>query len=338
MLSSVDPALLSALGLEPTSTKLLSYGGSGFSSTYKLVSTKEGHELQYFVKTGTGPDAEVMFRGEFASLNAIHNAVPSFCPKAYAHGPLHSASASSSSPQLGGGASAGGKYFLVTDFIDLASSASGGTGLSFAAKLATLHTTPAPIPKGHTKPIFGFPVSTCCGSTLQDNSYRETWADFYADCRLRAIVKECIKQNGADRELSDVVEKTACKVVPRLLGEGHLKDVIPVVVHGDLWSGNHGRGRIFTQKGSEEVVFDPSSCYAHSEYELGIMKMFGGFDAGGFWKEYHSLVPKSEPAEEYDDRVALYELYHHLNHFALFGGGYRGGAMSIMRKLLSKYG
>lgn len=30
--------------------------------------------------------------------------------------------------------------------------------------------------------------------------------------------------------------------------------------------------------------------------------------------------------------------YHHLNHFAMFGGGYRGGAMSIMRKLISKYG
>ena len=30
--------------------------------------------------------------------------------------------------------------------------------------------------------------------------------------------------------------------------------------------------------------------------------------------------------------------YHHLNHFALFGGGYRSGAMSIMKRLLSKYG
>lgn len=29
--------------------------------------------------------------------------------------------------------------------------------------------------------------------------------------------------------------------------------------------------------------------------------------------------------------------YHHLNHYALFGGGYRGGAMSIMKKLIAKY-
>lgn len=87
----------------------------------------------------------------------------------------------------------------------------------------------------------------------------------------------------------------------------------------------------------EDVVYDSSACYAHSEFELGIMKMFGGF-GGSFLKEYHQLVPKTEPIDEYEDRVALYELYHHLNHHALFGGGYRGGAMSIMKKLTAKYG
>jgi hypothetical protein len=35
--------------------------------------------------------------------------------------------------------------------------------------------------------------------------------------------------------------------------------------------------------------------------------MFGGFGRG-FWREYESLVPKSEPKEEWDDRIALYEL------------------------------
>jgi len=30
--------------------------------------------------------------------------------------------------------------------------------------------------------------------------------------------------------------------------------------------------------------------------------------------------------------------YHHLNHHALFGGGYRSGAISIMKRLISKYG
>ena len=74
--------------------------------------------------------------------------------------------------------------------------------------------------------------------------------------------------------------------------------------HGDLWSGNNGRGRIGGKGPVEEVVFDPSACYAHSEYELGIMQMFGGF---GSLKEYHELCPKTQPVDEYRDRVKLYE-------------------------------
>lgn len=142
---------------------------------------------------------------------------------------------------------------------------------------------------------------------MQDNAYRETWADFFADNRLRSILRAGVARNGEDGELSGAVERVASEVVPRLLGEGHLKGVMPVVVHGDLWSGNHGRGRIAGREGVEEVVFDPSCVYGHSEYELGIMRMFGGFGSA-IWKEYGELVPKSQPVDEFEDRVALYEL------------------------------
>lgn len=37
------------------------------------------------------------------------------------------------------------------------------------------------------------------------------------------------------------------------------------------------------------------------------MRMFGGFGPG-FEREYHKLKPKDEPVEEFEDRVALYEL------------------------------
>ena len=30
--------------------------------------------------------------------------------------------------------------------------------------------------------------------------------------------------------------------------------------------------------------------------------------------------------------------YHHLNHWVLFGGGYRGGAMRIIKVLIAEYG
>ena len=240
-----------------------------------------------------------MFEGEHASLNAIHDVVPSLCPRSFAQGLLEDSEGA----------------FLVTDFLDM----SGGTrqrsrgkgegsGMSLAAKLAKLHTTPAPIPRGYGKPVFGFPVTTCCGDTEQPNDFTESWADFYARCRLLAVLVKGERRQGMDRSLRSLVEKTVAETVPRLIGDDHLNrgrgGVIPVVVHGDLWSGNRGKGRIGGGEVVEDVVFDPSACYAHSEYELGIMQMFGGF---GSLKEYHQLCPKTEPVDEYEDRVKLYE-------------------------------
>jgi len=245
--------------------------------------------------------------GEHASLNAIHDAVPNFCPKSYAHGPLRNRP---------------GTFFLATDFLELGSTAPGGSGLSLAAKLAKLHTTPAPVPAGYDRPMFGFPVPTCCGATEQDNERRASWADFYADNRLRAVLAAGVRRHGTDAGLAVAVEATVDRVVPRLLGGGEggggglqgavdaavpAPVVVPVVVHGDLWSGNHGRARMAGRGGAEEVVYDPSACYGHSEYDLGIMRMFGGFGAA-FWREYAELVPQAEPREEWEDRIALYEL------------------------------
>ena len=105
----------------------------------------KGTEKHFFMKTGKGKDAQVMFAGEHASLNAIHT-IPSLCPASFAHGPLEDAT---------GGA------FLVTDFLDMCGTSSGtekGSGMSLAAKLAKLHITPAPVPEGFLKPVFGFPV------------------------------------------------------------------------------------------------------------------------------------------------------------------------------------
>ena len=158
--------------------------------------------------------------------------------------------------------------------------------------------------------MYGFPVTTCCGDTPQDNTFKRSWADFYANNRLRFILRQSEARNGTDRELWNAVEQTAAAVVPRLLGDTHLggsRGVVPVVVHGDLWSGNASRARVGANAEIQDVVYDPSACFAHSEYELGIMRMFGGF-GGGFLEEYHRLCPKTEPVDEYDDRVALYEL------------------------------
>ena len=378
--SSIDPAIIRALSLDASTAKIFSHGGSGFASTFRVTastskstsaSTSNTHQQEpdtptFFLKTSSSPGAATMFEGEHMSLNAINSSVPTLCPKSFAWGRLDN------DPKT---------YFLATEFLDLhgggrkSKTAKGDSSLSLAQKLAKLHTTPAPPVQDENSEIrqFGFPVMTCCGDTPQPNDYKPSWADFYAENRLMFILKRGESRNGSDPELRRLVERTVEEVVPRLLAPGHLgvrrsregeeddrgNGVVPVVVHGDLWAGNHGRGAFVGRQSSnqdepqqnssslsssaaaaepvetvvEDVIFDPSSCYAHSEYELGLMRMFGGFSAG-MMRDYHKLVPKTEPVEEYEERVTLYELYHHLNHWAIFGGGYRGGAVGIMRRLL----
>ena len=265
MPSQIDPAILRALSISPSSASISTHGGSGFASTYKITTP----QTSIFVKTSNSSGARVMFEGEHASLNAIHDAVPSLCPKSFAWGELET-----------------GGYFLATEFLELGgfgrtrgSGAGKGSGMSLAEKLAKLHSTPAPTPEGYDKPMFGFPVATCCGDTPQTNTYESSWADFFGKHRLLMILERCEKNNGKDADLRRTVERTVKEVVPLLLQEGHLggkEGIKPVVCHGDLWSGNKGKGSFVGREGKgpeepgavEDVVFDSSAVYAHSEYEV----------------------------------------------------------------------
>lgn len=121
------------------------------------------------------------------------------------------------------------------------------------------------------------------------------------------------------------------------------------------------------------MVYDPACYYAHSEAEVGIMHMFGGFGPT-FWHEYHKvsvsplhatsplspthsdshtdrrhecsicsvcnsdtlffLLCQHVPrAPGFERRLQLYELYHYLNHLNLFGSSYRSACLRIMREL-----
>jgi protein-ribulosamine 3-kinase len=183
--------------------------------------------------------------------------------------------------------------------------------LSWVALISQLNTNSTRTLASVQRDVVAFPVMTCVGRTPQNNSWSRSWPKFFAENRLRPVCKLVEKNHGVDIQLTSLLDRIVQEVVPRLLGNGHLGSrkggVQPALVHGDLWSGNKARGRVGGKGGIEEVTFDAGSCYAHSEYDLGIMRMFGGFSAG-FFNEYHRLIPKSEPKNEYDDRLALYEL------------------------------
>jgi len=102
-------------------------------------------------------------------------------------------------------------------------------------------------------------------------------------------------------------------------------EIRPSTLHGDLWSGN-----IASVDGSFSL-FDPATYYGHAEADFG-MSWCAGFDKG-FWDAYNAIIPK-EPG--WDNRHDIYQLYHYLNHFNLFGGGYYRQCDSILQRLISK--
>lgn len=62
----LDPAVVKLLSLDPSNTSVSSYGGGGMSSaSTSKITTKlnDGTEKSFFMKTGKGKDAEIMFQG-----------------------------------------------------------------------------------------------------------------------------------------------------------------------------------------------------------------------------------------------------------------------------------
>src|SRR6185436_513565 len=93
---------------------------------------------------------------------------------------------------------------------------------------------------------------------------------------------------------------------------------VPALLHGDLWGGNWA-----ADPHGEPVVFDPAVYFGDREADLAMTRLFGGFSAA-FYAAYEAAWPLDAGAGV---RATLYNLYHVLNHFNLFGGGYEKQAL-----------
>lgn len=168
-----------------------------------------------------------------------------------------------------------------------------------------------------TGEAFGWPHDNWIGSSPQKNNRYPEWPEFYAECRLRpqmAWAREkglCLSRGGQ-----------LIAALPRFFEDLH---PLPSLLHGDLWSGNAA----FLDDGTP-VVFDPASYYGDRETDLAMTEMFGGFPPA-----FYSAYREEWPLEEgYPRRRDLYLLYHVLNHYVLFGGGYGSQAEAIVDRLL----
>lgn len=195
-----------------------------------------------------------------------------------------------------------------------------GFAEDFGRRFAALHR--------HRGQACGFPGANFIGATPQPNrpldaSWEEAavddgsgWPAFYLERRLRFQARLAL-QNGDGGRLLRLLDRA----------EAQLRELLaaaiepPSLLHGDLWSGNF----IVDERG-EACLIDPAVYYGHREADLAMTRLFGGFDSA-FYAAYGEALPL---APGHADRLPVYQLYHILNHFNLFGGAYHEQARRIL--------
>lgn len=177
-------------------------------------------------------------------------------------------------------------------------------------KLGAMH-------KATSQQGFGWDINNTIGSTPQINTWTADWAEFYTQHRLGYQFQLARRRGGNFPQ-----QEKLLAAIPELLANHQVQ---PSLVHGDLWGGNAG----CTASG-EPVIFDPATYFGDREVDIAMTELFGGFP-GGFYRGYNEVFPL-DPG--YEKRKTLYNLYHILNHFNLFGGGYGSQANRMIEKIL----
>ncbi len=246
----------------------------------------------YFLKSNSD-SPPTMFRCEAAGLMALAKAKAVVVPQVIACGQT------------------GTTRFLILEWIESAARRP-DFSQQLGRQLAAVHQT-------QTADQFGFATSNFLGSTAQPNGWRVDWVEFWAENRLGHQLR--LAQDGGLG--GPQLQKLGQRLLDRLPGYLDIGDERPSLIHGDLWSGNYLAG-----PQGEPVLIDPAVYFGHREAEFGMTTLFGGFD-DDFYAAYNEFFPM---AENSFDRIAVYRLYHLLNHLNLFGTGYLNGCLDILKK------
>jgi fructosamine-3-kinase len=192
---------------------------------------------------------------------------------------------------------------LVLGWIDEArGAASPGGEERLGRQLAALHRAGAS--------TFGREDRRTTGSRGLPNEPCATWAEFYGTQRLLPLA----------RLARGVLAPVTLEALEALAGRLELfggPDEPPARLHGDLWAGN----RLIDVAGASWLI-DPAAHGGHREFDLAMMRLFGGFGEACF-AAYAEVAPL---ASGWRERVALHQVAPLVVHAVKFGGGYVGAA------------
>lgn len=165
--------------------------------------------------------------------------------------------------------------------------------------LALIHS----LPQSH----FGFHRDNYIGLNPQKNCESDNWGDFFLEYRLGYQVG-MISDSRVKEQFSEVLHQKG-DILAAWLNEYSDE---PALLHGDLWSGN-----VMFDRESSWLV-DPAVYYGDPEADLAMTELFGGFGKP-FYQGYEAVRPLSA---HYGRKREIYNLYHFLNHYNLFGSAY----------------
>jgi fructosamine-3-kinase len=170
-----------------------------------------------------------------------------------------------------------------------------------------------------TATYFGWERDNTIGATEQLNQPGDDWIEFFRDRRLRHQLELASARGLPDQVLSE--GRLLLDRMQRLF-EDHRPEAS--LLHGDLWGGNWGVDDTGTP-----YVFDPAVYFGDREVDLAMTRLFGGY-GDAFYRAYAAEWPL---AGGWEPRVGLYNLYHLINHFNLFGSGYLGSIYDALDSL-----
>jgi fructosamine-3-kinase len=207
----------------------------------------------------------------------------------------------------------GRSAWLVLERLDLRPlDRAGGAALGHA--LAQLHRT--------CGPHFGWRMDNFIGAGVQENTPTDSWPLFFARHRLLPQLARA-RVNGMERALVERGERIAEQLAAFFV-DGHPQASL---LHGDLWSGNAA-----ALADGTPTIFDPAVYYGDREADVAMAELFGGFPES-FYVAYREAWPLSAG---FETRKTLYNLYHVLNHFNLFGAGYLNEVRRMTGRLLAE--
>ena len=270
-------------------TEVRPVGGGCIHNSWRLE-LSDGRVL--FAKTG-GADAMALFEVEEEALIALHEYSDTeflIVPR-----PLGKAMMSTGS-------------ILLLPWLDLSDCDQRCLGRG----LALLHRHSSISSRGY----FGWHRDGFIGSGIQPGGWRDSWGSCFVELRLKP---QLALAGGFGIEY--LTQKNLLKGINDLLNQ---HEVLPSLVHGDLWGGN--AGCIADGRG---VIFDPASWWADREVDLAMTRMFGGF-SNDFYEEYEKYFPLEKG---HKDRIEIYNLYHLLNHSNIFGGSYTHDCEVVLKRL-----